>query len=318
MPQHFLLTPLAKTLSLASVMRLSEAEARAVFAKIRWPETDGAPICPECGGLEHYALKSRPVWKCKACAKQFSLTSGTMFHSRKLEVRDILAGIAIFANGAKGVAALQLSRDLRVDYKTSFVLAHKIREAMAQSRDDAALEGTIEIDGMHVGGYVKPANRREDRKDRRKIRNGKRQVVVAMRERGGRTKIGVAKSEHEGVAMAVANIKPDSVVHADEASHWDVLSARFEIKRINHQEAYSKADACTNGVESFFSRLRRAEIGTHHHIAGAYIASYAQEMSWREDHRRVATGTQFSMIVESAAIPAAKSAMRGYWQRRAR
>ena len=99
MAQHFLLSPAAKTLSLAKVLRMSDKQAEKAFAAIRWHETDGNPVCPACGGTDHYNLKSRPVWKCKACSKQFSLTSGTIFHSRKLRVRDILGAIAIFAMG---------------------------------------------------------------------------------------------------------------------------------------------------------------------------------------------------------------------------
>ncbi len=72
-------------------------------------------------------------------------------------------------------------------------------------------------------------------------------------------------------------------MHADEAGAWNDLHGRYEMKRINHQEAYSLDGACTNWAEEFFSRMRRAEIGHHHHIAGPYLLRYAQEASWRED-----------------------------------
>src|SRR3546814_6461283 len=81
-------------------------------------------------------------------------------------------------------------------------------------------------------------------------------------------------------------VETGATIHADEASPWDVLHARYEAYRINHSEAYSLNGACTNMAESFFSRLRRAEVGTHHHIAGPYLASYAAELAWREDKRR--------------------------------
>lgn len=186
MSQHFLLSPSAKTLSLVKVMRMSETAARTAFRKIRWADTDGEPYCPECGCLESYDLETRQVYKCKGCHKQYSITSGTIFASRKLAVRDILAAIAIFINGTKGYSALQLSRDLPVDYKTAFVLLHKVREAIETARDAGALTGDVKVDGAYFGGYVKPANERKDR--RKKInQSGKRQVVVAMREREGRT-----------------------------------------------------------------------------------------------------------------------------------
>ena len=317
MAQHFLLSPAAKTLSLVKILRMTDKAAREAFQKIRWTDTDGEPVCPECGCVEHYDLKSRPVWKCKGCGKQFSVTSGTIFHSRKLAVRDILAAIAVFINGAKGYSALQLSRDLAVDYKTAFVLLHKVREAIEMAREHGALSGDVEVDGAYFGGYVKPANERKDRKDRRKMENqsGKRQVVIAVRQRGGSTVIRVGQNEAEGVQLVAQTVERGSTVHADEASHWDKLAAHFPIKRINHKEAYSKDGACTNQAESFFSRLRRAEIGTHHHIAGKYLHAYAAEMAWREDMNRQPNGSQFAMAVGAAAVAEKSVQWCGYWQR---
>lgn len=318
MAQHFLLSPVAKTLSLTKVLRMTDGQAEKAFRAIRWPETDGAPVCPRCTGTEHYHLKARKVWKCKACEKQFSLTSGTIFHSRKLTLRDILGAIAIFTNGAKGYSALQLSRDLGCDYKSCFVLLHKLRESIALARKEGALKGDVEIDGAYFGGYVKPANKAEDRKDLRKKANqsGKRQSVIVVRERNGRTVTQVVLREADGVALARAAIADGSIVHADEASHWDQLAANFPIMRINHQHAYSDGGACTNQAESFFSRMRRAETGIHHHIAGKYLSAYATEMAWREDARRVSNGNQFAMIISAVVVAPKSEALCGYWQRR--
>jgi hypothetical protein len=131
---------------------------------------------------------------------------------------------------------------------------------------------------------------KKDRLDRRFTRNqnGKRKVVVIVRERGGNSVPTVFHSESQASAFIRARIAKGTVVHADEAGSWDNLHQRFEVKRINHQEAYSLDGACTNWAEEYFSRLRRAEVGIHHHIAGAYLLRYAQESSWREDNRRVA------------------------------
>ncbi|MBB5724071.1 transposase-like protein [Loktanella ponticola] len=298
---------------------MSHDEARDAFRKIRFADTDGEPYCPECGCCEAYDLKTRQVYKCKGCAKQYSLASGTIFASRKLAIRDILAAIAIFINGAKGYSALQLSRDLSVDYKTAFVLLHKVRESIEIARNNGALSGNVEVDGAYFGGYVKPANEKKDRKDRRKKvhQSGKRQSVIVMRERGGRTLTYVTRTEAEGVALVAANVEHGATVHADEASHWDKLAAYFPIKRINHQIAYSKDGACTNQAESFFSRLRRAEVGTHHHIAGKYLGAYAAEMAWREDTNRQANGHQFAMAMGAVAVAPVSRQWAGYWQRHA-
>ena len=203
MAQRFLLSTKARTLSLAQVLRLSDQEAYDQFKAIRFADNGGEAFCPKCGSLDLYNLPRRKMWRCKGCPCQFSVTSGTIFASRKLSIRDILAAIAIFANGAKGHSALQLSRDLDVQYKTAFVMAHKLREAMASEDVGAKVSGKVEIDGMYVGGYVKPANYKEHRLDRRLLANqsGKRQSVIVARERKGKTLTFIAKSEAAAMPM---------------------------------------------------------------------------------------------------------------------
>jgi transposase-like protein len=151
--QHFLLTAAARSLSLATVLRMTEPAAEAMFAAIRWAETKGRPICPRCGCPTCYDCRrpsGAPRWRCKACGADFSLTSGTLFAFRKLPIRTYLAAVVIFLNEVKGKSALALSRDLDVQYKTAFVLAHKIREAMASEMKGDAIGGAgrvVEIDG---------------------------------------------------------------------------------------------------------------------------------------------------------------------------
>ena len=134
MPLHFLLTARAKTLSLAQVFRMTDEEAETAFRRVRWAETDGAAVCIHCGGVDAYDCrrpKGAPRFRCRACKKDFTITSGTLFASHKLPLRAYLAAIAIFCNEVKGKSALALSRDLGVCYKSAFVLLHKLREAMA-------------------------------------------------------------------------------------------------------------------------------------------------------------------------------------------
>ena len=167
MSQHFLLTAAARTVSLKQILRMEEVEAWAMFCSIRWPETDGAPVCPRCGCPTCWACprpNGAPRFRCSACRRDFSPTSGTLFAFHKLEIRDYLAAVVIFCDEVKGKAALALSRDLDVQYKTAFVLAHKIREAMASEVKDLRLGGAgrhVEIDGCYVGGHVRPENRKE-------------------------------------------------------------------------------------------------------------------------------------------------------------
>ena len=317
--QHFLLSAAARTLSLKAVFKMGEDAAYECFRRMRWAETDGEAVCPKCGCYESYNITSRRRFKCVGCHHQYSVTSGTIFASRKLSYTDLLAAIVIFVNGAKGVSALQVSRDLDVQYKTAFVLSHKLREAMHREQIGRELDGVVEVDGAYFGGYVKPANVKADRVDRRTrlSQNGKRQSVVVMRERGGETVTIVGKSEAAGVAAVLAHVEHGTTVHADEASHWDALHGRYDAYRINHSEAYSLNGACTNQAESFFSRLRRAEVGVHHHIAGPYLNAYAGEMAWREDNRRQPNGSQAAMVTRAAMVSPVSRTWAGYWQRAA-
>ncbi len=323
MAQHFLLSRQAKGLSLAQVVRMPDDQAETLFRKVRWPETGGEPVCPHCGGLDAYDCRranKAPRFRCRTCAKDFSITSGTLFASHKRPLRDYLAAIAIFCNEVKGKNALALSRDLGLSYKAAFVLAHKLREAMSEELKGRVIgddRPVAEIDGAVFGGYVKPANHREDRKDRRLRENqsGKRKFVVVIRERGGETLPGVFKSEGAALAWISSRVKKGTVLHADEAPAWNDLHARFELKRINHDRSYSDGNACTNWAESFFSRMRRGEIGHHHHVSGPYLLRYAQEAAWREDNRRVGNKEQIERVMSLALGRKPSVDFCGYWQR---
>ncbi|MGC2222382.1 MAG: IS1595 family transposase [Methylocella sp.] len=258
---------------------MSDAEVEAKFCKVRWPETDGAPVCPSCGGLNAYECR-RPSgslrFRCRACKGDFSITSGKLFTSHKLPLRGCLAAIAIFCNEVKGKTALAISRDLGLSYKTAFVLLHKLREAMAEG-----------MKGRKLGG----------------------DGVVIIRERNGRSLPAVFRTERQALSFIRSRIAKGTIINADEGSSWDALHAQYEMKRINHEEAYSLDGACTNWAEEFFSRMRRAEQGHHH------LLRYAQDVSWREDHRRISNGDQVHLVSGLAMKRGPSVDFCGYWQR---
>jgi len=319
MAQHFLLSTAARTLSLKVIFAGGEHRAYRRFCALRWPETNGAPVCPRCRCLEVYDLKARRRFKCAACSHQFSATSGTIFASHKLSFVDLLGAICLFVNASKGLSAVQLSRDLNIQYKTAFVLMHKLREAMAKETAETRLQGEVEIDGAYFGGHVRPANIRTDRVDRRLLQNrtGKRSVIVVLRQRGGRTLTRAFLREAEGVFFAQERIEPGSSVSADEVAHWDLLAGRFDLRRVNHSEAYSENGVNTNLAESYFSRLRRMIRGQHHAVSGKYLASYARHAAWLEDHSSESNGALADRLIRAALTVPVSRTWSGYWQRRA-
>ncbi len=319
MAQHFLLSAKARTLSLKAIYSAGEVAAYETFCKIRWHQTDGAPVCPRCGCLDPYSITSRRKFKCVGCYHQFSVTSGTILASRKMAFVDLLAAICIIVNAAKGISALQLARDLDCQHKTAFVLAHKLREALAAETANETLDGEVEVDGAYFGGTVRPENRKEDRRDRRlsENRSEARRVVVVVRERAGRTLTFVRRSEAEGVAVIKAKVAPGTKVYADEAGHWDELEMIFPTGRINHSVAYSAGGANTNQAESFFSRLRRMVDGQHHHVSARYLHQYAAHAAWVEDHSRLDNGALAHRVVGLAMAHPVSRNWKGYWQRAA-
>jgi transposase-like protein len=320
---HFLQSKAARTLSLAEVFRMSETEAETAFRKVRWSDTEGQPVCSHCGGLEAYEAR-RPNgslrFRCKQCKADFTITSGTLFAAHKAPLRTYLAAIAVSMNEVKGKNALALSRDLGMSHKACWVLLHKVREAMAEEfrgRKVGGADKVAEVDGAYFGKYIRPANLKENRIDRRRAanRSGKEQSLIIVRERNGRSLPMVFKSESAALAWIKSRIEPGTLVNADEAPAWNSLHSKYEVKRINHQEAYSQDGACTNQAESYFSRIRRAEMGHFHHVSGPYLLRYAQESAFREDARRQSNGEQVRRVTQLALNRAPSIDFAGYYQR---
>ena len=124
------------------------------------------------------------------------------------------------------------------------------------------------------------------------------------------------RNEDESLAFIKANLDKATALHADEAAAWNAPHGRYDMKRVNHQDCYLGEDgACTNNAESFYSRMRRAELGHHHHLSGPYLNRYAQEMAFREDHRRDDNGRQFRRVAQLVGANGPSVDFCGYWQR---
>ena len=331
MPQHFLLTAEARSLSVREVFALSDEAAFDLFREVRWGKGEEV-VCPECGVAErHWFLPSRRQWRCKACTHTFSVTSGTIFAHHKLPLRVYLGAVALYTNAVKGLSALQMCRDLGVQYKTAFVLMHKLRESLMVQREETPLCGEVQIDGAYVGGHVRPQNKKEDRVDRRLAGNQSpdKRCILVMRENhpeesavpepvGARRTLSFVigrENQADVGALAARFIAPGTVVSADESDAYNLLHARFPMRRVNHQCEYQADDGTTNNqAESYFSRFRRMEIGQTHKFGIRYLANYANEAAYREDTRRLSNGEIFRDILSKCARTPTHRDWCGYWQ----
>jgi transposase-like protein len=313
---------------------MSEEEAYAAFVKIRYAENDGEPFCPKCKCAAVYRINAkyrsrgrnpdvpervRRLFKCQNCHHQFSVTSGTIFASRKMSFGDILLAICHFTNGVKGLAALWLSREIECQHRSAFVLLHKVRESL-KALQAVKLSGEIEVDATYTGGYVKPANEVKHRRDRRVLENqsGRKRCIITMVERKGRVLAFVAASEAAARPKIIATVEPGSIVYADEAKDYNPLHAVFDMRRIDHSKRWSLDGVNTNQAESFHSRLKRSIKGIYHHIAGPYTDNYVAEIAWRETNRRLSNGEQFLTIVAACLHHPVSRDWKGYWQRHLR
>lgn len=331
MSQHFLLTAEARSLSVRDVFALSDKAAFDLFRELRWGKGEEV-VCPECGVVQrHWFLPSRRQWRCKACTHTFSVTSGTIFAHHKLPLRVYLGAVALYTNAVKGLSALQMCRDLGVQYKTAFVLMHKLRESLMVQREETPLSGEVEMDGGYVGGHVRPQNKKEDRVDRRLAENQSldKRCILVMRENhpqkgdasqalgARRTLSFVIGRENQADIGTLASrfIAPGTVIAADESSAYDLLHGHFPMRRVNHQCEYRADDGTTNNqAESYFSRFRRMEIGQTHKFGNRYLANYANEAAYREDTRRLSNGEIFRDILTKCTRTPTHRDWCGYWQ----
>lgn len=337
MSQHFLLTSKARTLSPIKIAKLSDSEAFSMLCDLRWGSKKNV-VCPKCG-VQHqaYFISTRKQWRCKHCNHTFSITSGTIFANHKLPIQTYLFAIALFVNAVKGISACQLSRDLNVQYKTAFILAHKMRESLIAQRELFPLSGEVHIDGTYVHSALRPQNKKIDRVDRRlkEHSNPNKRAVLVMRERYSEQEtfsnpmlVGAKKtitfpilSENtESVKkLAMAYIESNSRIHADENSAYNELTLNYDLRKVNHQREYRSDEGVTNNLaESYFARFKRLYYGQVHKMSNTYLDSYANEIAYREDTRKKDNLTIFKDIIRKCLNTSSDNDWKGYWQGRHR
>jgi transposase-like protein len=327
--QHYLSKSEAKTLSIFDLAELSEAKSEEAFEAIRYAENGGQPFCAWCRcpavcritrnvkNRKTGKIKKRTLFTCKDCGKQSSVTSGTMFHGRKLSFKKIMAAILLFANGVTGKAALQLSRDLRCNEKTAFVLLHKLREAMTTYQTSRRAGGEVEMDSTSTGGKVRKANRAIDRKKQPRRNMEKVSNLSVLVERGPNGRVVPFLGNEAALVKAIGNlVEPDATLFVDEHAAWSALFAQFSVRQIKHKEWYSDGNGTsTNLAESYFSRFKSMVNGTHRHVSRQHAMAYNGECSWREEHCRISNGEQFVLITAKALHHPSSKTWRGYFER---
>ena len=317
--QQYTLSAASRNLKIDRIWSLTEEQAYEIVKAVRFADTFGKPVCPHCGCEQIQVYHTRRIFKCVSCRRQFSVTSGTLWASRKMSYRRLLLLTAYFVMNSHGRASSRLGRDIGLGPFSAYIGSSKMREAMAFRHDGILLRGVVEIDGCVIGGHRKKhVSFFKRQKDGTPPKLEKRYVVCTARERGlhGRILTAICKHEREFVEIVRNRVDRDAELHTDEASHWQRLGETFPVvKVIKHAEFYFTKKASTNAAESVFAGVRRGQRGVYGKIAGVNRDLIAAEQGWRREKCRVSDAEQYLQLLRLCLTHPQSRRFCGYWQR---
>jgi len=276
-----------KTL-LEAVKFFSDKEnCRKFMVTLRW--ADGIVRCPACGSDRVTYLAKANVYKCKTVhpKQKFSLKTGTVFEDSPISLEKWLPAAWMLSNCKNGISSYELHRALGVTQKTAWFMLHRIRIAMTDMTGKIGGDGTpIECDETFVGGKVQNMHKRARIKSNAK--GGNKAIVFGMLERGGRVKAKVIPSRqkpHLSPAMT-ENVEAGAHIITDEFSTYNVLETPYVRDTVNHALEYVNGHIHTNGIENFWSLLKRGLKGTYISVEPFHLDAYVSEQVFRYNNRK--------------------------------
>lgn len=256
-----------------------------VFASFRWE--NGIPVCPKCESTETSFLKTRKIWKCKRCKKQFSVKVGTIFEDSPIGLDKWLMAIWMIGNCKNGISSYEIHREIGVTQKTAWFMLHRIRRAM-ETGSFQKLSGNVEVDETFIGGKAK--NMHKDKRE--KLIQGRGSVgktaVMGLLERKGRVLAKVIQStDRETLHTEVKNNVESGInLFTDEWRSYRGLDEQYVHQVINHGVEYVRGNVHTNGIENFWSLLKRTIKGTYVSVEPFHLGRYLAEQTFRFNERK--------------------------------
>ncbi len=349
MAQHYSQSKEYRNLTDDDISELTPKECWDMFINLRWGSHENI-CCPntECNSRDKYFISSRKQWRCKCCNYTYSVTSRTKFHGRKLPLKKILKLIFAFITAPQGCSANSQHSKYGITVKTARLIFLKIREVLFDSNDRLKLSGTVHVDGLHICGKPRKANRRKKADAvaiNAKLRNRKasitstpipinepwniekfknRRIVLALCELNqtsfdsigtNRAIAFVVKAETASEVIPIIKkfVAPGSCIMSDGSPAYSGLYPAYDHRAVNHSEEYMKEDGTNNNqAESFFSRIRRAEYGVFNGMRAKFLYLYLAEFVWRTNARGESLKEKFQYILRAALKSSAHSVFKNY------
>ena len=277
-----------------------EDAARSWFEAVTWP--DGTRYCPRCGTDNNYECShAKMPYRCRDCRRYFSVKTGTPMEGSPIPLLKWLYAIYLDATSLKGVSSMKLHRDLNVSQKTAWFMQQRIREAFRDEGPTVLLQGPVEIDETFVGGKRRNMHAKERRKLKGRGTVGKT-PVVGIKDRETNhvfTKV-VRNTDTETLqGFVLERVVADTRIFTDDLPSYGGLPNH---QAVNHSTGqYVAGDCHTQGIESFWSILKRAYHGTFHKISPKHLQRYVDEFAGRHNIRELDTLEQMEVIVEGLA-----------------
>ena len=277
-----------KTLQQAIIYFADPANCVAYLVARRWPN---GVVCPTCGSNDVSFVPSRRVWQCKTrhpkC--QFSVKVGTIFEDSPIGLDKWLAAMWMAANCKNGVSSWEIHRALGITQKSAWFMLHRIRLAL-QASSTMKIGGSgseVEVDETFIGG--KARNMHLDKRERRITGTGGKDktVVMGMLERGGKVRLAIVPSRRKKALQDQVrdNVGAGAALYSDALQSYDGLSQDYAHKVIDHAEKYVDGRVHTNGLENFWSLLKRGINGTYVSVEPFHLFRYLDEQTFRYNNR---------------------------------
>jgi transposase-like protein len=284
---------------LEAVRYFSDLDVATEFvAKLRWPH---GPTCPKCGSLDHSYISTRRLWKCKACKKQYSVKQGTIFEDSPLGLDKWLPAVWLIANSKNGISSHELARALGVTQKSTWFMLHRIRLAM-QSGSFDKLDGEVEVDETFIGQKARNMHKSVRKQKITGTGGIDKAKVLGIRQRGGEIRAAVVPevSKAHLYPHIHAHVERGASVYTDTLPSYRGLSADYDHWTIDHAEKYVDGRVHTNGLENFWSLLKRGLHGTYVSVEPFHLFRYLDERVFTYNMRELTDLGRFTAVLQAA------------------